>query len=174
MKQAAGGRWQAAGNITLRKSTPEDLPYITTLERHPDNRELIGQWSDEQHLAAIEGRERWSHWIIEADGKPAGYLIPRDCAGQGAGIYIKRILVADKARGIGKRAIGAFLDRAFARGDVGFVWLIVRNENERAQAVYRQLGFERFEPADAEAKRFDAVAEAPLEKCFRMLLRKAP
>jgi len=78
--------------------------------------------------------------------------------------------VADKERGTGQRALSAFLDAAFARAAVGFVWLNVRNENARAQAVYRKLGFERFEPDGEEARRFDAVAEAPLDKCFRMLL----
>jgi RimJ/RimL family protein N-acetyltransferase len=158
--------------VTLRPSRPEDLAFITALERHPDNRQLIGQWSDEEHLRAIEGRERWSHWIIEADGRPAGYLIPRDCVEQGAGIYIKRILVADKERGTGQRALSRFLDAAFAREAVGFVWLIVRNGNARAQAVYSKLGFKPFAPTGAEAQRFDAVAEAPLDQCFRMLLRR--
>jgi ribosomal protein S18 acetylase RimI-like enzyme len=146
------------------------LPFITALERHPENRGLIGQWSDEEHRIAIEGRERWGHWIIEDAGRPAGYIIPRDCAAQGAGIYIKRILVADKERGTGKRAIALFLERIFARDDVPFVWLTVRNENARAQAVYRKLGFEPFEPDAEEMRRFDAVAEAPLAQCFRMRL----
>ena len=174
MKRAEGrkgGRVEGK-SITLRQSRPEDLPFITALERHDDNRQLIGQWSDAEHLAAIEGRERWSHWIIEAGGEPAGYLIPRDCAAQGAGLYIKRLLVGDKERGTGKRALTQFLARAFARPDVDFVWLIVRNENARAQAVYRKLGFEPFEPADDEAIRFDAVAEAPRDQCYRMRLAR--
>jgi RimJ/RimL family protein N-acetyltransferase len=88
------------------------------------------------------------------------------------GIYIKRILVADKERGTGQRALSRFLDAAFAREAVGFVWLIVRNGNARAQAVYSKLGFKPFAPTGAEAQRFDAVAEAPLDQCFRMLLRR--
>jgi len=166
-REARGERGE---QIALRPSRPGDLPYITALERHADNRELIGQWSDEEHLRAIAGGERWSHWIIDSGGRPAGYVIARDCAAHGAGIYIKRILVADKERGTGKRALSLFLERLFARDDVPFVWLTVRNENARAQAVYRKLGFERFEPDAGEARRFDAVAEAPLDKCFRMLL----
>ena len=168
-REAGGGRRK---EVTLRPSRPEDLPFITALERHPENRELIGQWSDEEHARAIEGRERWSHWIIEAGGRPAGYVIPRDCVEQGAGIYIKRILIADKERGTGKLALSRFLEAAFAREAVGFVWLNVRNENARAQAVYREIGFKRFEPVGDEARRFDLVAEAPLEKCFRMLLAR--
>ena len=171
MKGREGAGAEGKG-ISLRPSRLEDLPYITALERHDDNRQLIGQWSDAEHRAAIAGHERWSHWIIEAGGEPAGYLIPRDCAAQGAGLYIKRILVAAKERGTGKRAHAQFLARAFERPDVDFVWLIVRNENARAQALYRKLGFEPFEPAGDEAIRFDAVAEAPRDQCFRMRLAR--
>jgi ribosomal protein S18 acetylase RimI-like enzyme len=49
----------------------------------------------------------------------------------------------------------------------------VRNDNDRAQAVYRKLGFMVFEPGEEEARRFSAVAEAPPDRCFRMILRRA-
>lgn len=152
----------------LRPTRLDDLPFVTALERHPDNSSLIGQWIDEQHLAAIEGRDRWSHWIIEEANVPAGYIISRDCRTQRAGIYIKRLLVARKECGTGTRALGEFLDHAFDAERAECVWLVVRNENDRAQAVYRKLGFERFDAAGEEAERFEAVAEAPPDQCFRM------
>jgi RimJ/RimL family protein N-acetyltransferase len=157
--------------IRLRPSLAADIPFITALERHPDNREQIGQWTDEQHLAAIEGREGWSHWVIERDGRPAGYMIPRDCRAGGAGVYLKRILVADKERGTGQAALEAFVDRAFAEG-AGEVWLIVRDINARAQAVYGKLGFEKFDPDIEEAAKYDALGEPPMARSFRMRLRR--
>ena len=157
--------------ITLRPSTPADLAFVTALERHADNRELIGQWPDDEHLAAIAGRDGWGHWIIEREGAPAGYLIARDCRPQAAGIYIKRVLVGDKERGTGQAAMQAFIRQGRERyGRDARIWLIVRNENLRAQAVYRKLGFERFDPPGDEARRLDAIVEAPAERCFRMTL----
>ena len=154
--------------VTLRPTLDSDLGWVTALERHPDNREAIGQWSDEEHLAAVRGEGGREHWIVERDGARAGYLIAYDCRGRDAGIYVKRILVADRGRGTGKAALAAFLEAALARPGVGNVWLIVRNENIRAQALYEKLGFRRFEPEGAEGARYDAVAEAPMERCFRM------
>ena len=156
--------------IALRRSTAADLPYVTALERHVDNRELIGQWTDEQHRDAIDEREGWSHWILERDGAPAGYLIARDCRAHGAGLYIKRILVGDKGRGTGQAGLAAFIRDARERHGEPLIWLIVRSGNVRAESVYGKLGFVRFEPAPDEARRFDAVAEAPPERCFRMRL----
>lgn len=154
--------------VRLRPSTREDLAWITALERRPDNRTQIGQWTDDEHLAAIERRGAREHWIIERAGERAGYLIAFDCRAGGAGIYVKRILVDRKEAGTGTSALATFLEDAFARAAVDEVWLIVRTENLRAQSVYRRLGFAPFEPGEAEAARYDAVAEAPMGKCFRM------
>jgi ribosomal protein S18 acetylase RimI-like enzyme len=154
--------------IRLRRSRPEDLAWVTALERRPDHVEAIGQWSDAEHLEAIRGRDGREHWIIERDARPAGYLVAYDCRAAGAGIYVKRVLVDEKGRGTGRAALAAFLEDAFARPGAGAVWLIVRNGNERARAVYESLGFERIEPGAEEAARYDAVAEAPAAKCFRM------
>ena len=151
--------------VRLRPSAPADLDFITTLERHPDNRGWIGQWSDAEHLAAIAGEGARSHWIIERDGERAGYLIAYDCRGAGADIYVKRILVKDKSRGTGRMALDAFVAKAF-QGGADAVWLIVRDTNARAQAMYRAVGFGRFEPADA--SRYDSAAEPPAQGYFRM------
>ena len=154
--------------MRLRPSEEADLGWITALERRHDHLEVIGQWSDAQHRDAIQGRDAREHWIIERGGAPAGYLIAYDCRSRGAGLYVKRILVDAKEQGTGRAALAAFLSEAFARPGVDAVWLIVRNGNERARAVYEKLGFEPFMPSAEEAARYDAVAEAPPEKCFRM------
>ena len=159
--------------VALRRSRPEDLAFVTALARHGDNNGFIGQWSDEEHLAAIAGKGKREHWIIERDGRAAGYLIAYDCRFLDAGFYVKRILVSDKERGTGRDALRQFVDRAFAMNGVSCVWLIVRDFNVRAQHVYAKLGFSRFDPADAEERRrYDSWAEAPAEGSWRMRLAR--
>ena len=158
--------------VTLRRSRPADLAFITGLERDPENRDFIGQWSDAEHLAAIARENRREHWIIEHDGIPAGYLIAYDCHQAGAGFHVKRLLVEEKNRGIGREALGLFDAHAFALEGVSCVWLIVRDWNTRAQKVYSKLGYTRFDPGPEEATRYDAAAEAPGEGAFRMRLAK--
>src|SRR5688500_14283423 len=147
--------------VTLRPTGAADLAFVTGLERRPDNVELIGQWTDAQHLDAIAGKDRREHWVIEREGRPEGYLIAYDCSGAGVGIYVKRVLVDRKERGTGTAALVAFLELAFSRPGVDSVWLIVRGHNRRAQAVYEKLGFVKLDPSLEEARRYDAVAEAP-------------
>ena len=49
----------------------------------------------------------------------------------------------------------------------------VADEAEDVLLLADNLGFERFEPSADEAATFDAVAEAPLDQCFRMVVRAA-
>ena len=149
-----------------------DLDYVTTLERRNDNREHIGQWSDWEHLDAIEGRNGRGHWMIERDGKRAGYLIAYDCRARDAGFYVKRILVDRKDAGTGGAALAWFVHRAFAQQGASCVWLMVREANVRGRHVYEKLGFARFDPAPDEARRYDAFEEAPRDGVFRMRLDK--
>jgi RimJ/RimL family protein N-acetyltransferase len=155
--------------ITLRPSRAEDLAFVTALERRDDHREAIGQWTDLEHLATMQSPRR-EHWIIEGEDGPAGYLIAYDCRAQDAGMYVKRILVADKNRGTGTLALARFLDRAFFELRAKFAWLIVFESNARGMAVYRRLGFHRFDPVGDVARRFNDAAEPPKAGSLRMLL----
>jgi len=159
--------------ITLRRTRPADLEFVTALERHPDNRGFVGQWSDAEHREAIGATTAREHWVIERDGQKAGYLIAYDGRPRSRSIYVKRILVADKELGTGKAALTRYLDEAFARDGIEFVWLLVREWNTRAQAVYRRLAFQRYDPAPAEAAELAAYAEAPGAESFRMRLDAA-
>lgn len=155
--------------IALRPSRPGDLDFVTGLERRADHVDAVGQWTDVEHLAAMQSPKR-EHWIIESDGTPVGYLIAFDCRGDDAGLYVKRILVADKDKGTGTLALSKFLDRAFFELRVKLVWLIVREGNARALNVYRRLGFHRFDPVGEVARRFNDAGHLPGPGTFRMLL----
>ena len=158
--------------VSLRPTTRADLDFVTTLERRDDNRDFIGQWSDWEHMGAIEGRDGRSHWVIERDGERAGYLIAYDCRAGDAGFYVKRILVDRKDAGTGTAALERFVAHAFAKPDVSCVWLMVRAANARGQYVYRKLGFRHFEPSLAEAPRYDRFESAPGDGVFRMRLQR--
>ncbi|HUQ27619.1 MAG TPA: GNAT family N-acetyltransferase [Usitatibacter sp.] len=158
--------------VELRPSTRGDLDFITALERRPDNVEQIGQWSDWEHLAAIEGRNNRSHWVIEREGERAGYLIAYDCRAADAGFYVKRILVDRKDGGTGTEALRRFIASAFKREGTSCVWLMVREANARGRHVYEKLGFQRFDPTIDEARRYDEFESAPGDGVLRMRLSR--
>ena len=126
--------------IQLLSTTPADLDFVLALEHHPDNRDFIGQWTRAEHLASMARTNR-QHLVIAADdGDRLGYLIAYDVIAAGYGIYVKRIAVTDRARGIGRAALAEFAPRAWERG-APLVSLAVRPHNERAQRCYRAVGF---------------------------------
>jgi predicted GNAT superfamily acetyltransferase len=96
-------------------------------------------------------------------------MIVADRQGPEGGVYVKRILVADKERGTGKAALRAFIAEALGRPGRRFVWLNLREPNACARAVYRALGFERFEPSLEEG----AGGEMPHQGVFSMRIPAA-
>jgi len=129
--------------VSLRATTAGDLPFVLALERDPENAPFIGRWTREEHVAAIEARDR-EHWIIAraSDGSPLGFLLAFDLRAADLGVYVKRIAISEKARGLGREALGRFARHAFADLHASHLWLTVFPENERAQRSYRALGFE--------------------------------
>lgn len=149
--------------ILIRPTQPSDLDRVLEIERDPANTPFIGQWSPAEHLAAIERADRF-HCAIEragdARGQVAGYLIAYDLSSIGLGIFVKRIAVEEKSRGVGRAALARFVEqveRERAQA-TGVVWLTVFADNARAQRAYAALDF-RVLDLTSEARRFlhDAV-----------------
>jgi RimJ/RimL family protein N-acetyltransferase len=136
--------------IRLRPTIPADLDFVLALEHHPDQKPYIGQWTREQHLETMARSDR-EHWIIDRaeDATPQGYLIAYDARDAGYGIYIKRIAITEKSKGVGREALREFLAHAFGDCHAASVWLAVRRHNARAQRAYAAVGFiERPLPPD--------------------------
>ena len=127
-------------HVSLRPALAADLDQILALEHRPDNREFIGQWPREEHLASMARPDRQHLVMTGTDAEFLGYLIAYDVSAAGFGVYIKRIAVTERSLGIGRAALEAFGRRPPASLSP-FVCLAVRPHNERAQRSYRAVGF---------------------------------
>lgn len=157
----------------MRRTTAADLDFVMALEHHDDQRPYIGQWPREQHEAAL-ARPDWEHWIIAnaKDGSPLGYIIAFDVRHTGEGIYVKRIAVTDKSRGIGREALQALVDHAFHDLGAESVCLAVRHHNERARRMYRALGFADVAQTPDERRLFNQTVDAFGDECAVMRVTK--
>ena len=74
-----------------------------------------------------------------SDGEREGFVIAYDGVARGLGVYVKRIVVGAKSRGLGREALARLL--AHARGDLGatFAWLNVAADNARRLGLAVQL-----------------------------------
>lgn len=137
--------------VRLRPTRESDLDFVLRLEADPENSPFVGSWTRDEHRAAIEADDR-EHWIVEAldPVRPAGYLIAFDQIAAGRGVHIKRIVIAEKSRGMGREALTQLVRRAVAQRKAPFVWLDVLADNARAQAAYRAAGFAARRMSEAE------------------------
>ena len=128
--------------ISLRSTRETDLDFVLRQESDPENSPFVGSWTRDRHRAAISADD-WEHWIITAgaEGRSVGYLIVVDLRADGRGVHLKRMVVSEKRRGIGRRALERLSVHLFERFDPPFIWLDVLADNERAQAAYRAAGF---------------------------------
>ncbi|MCU1416763.1 MAG: tsaD [Schumannella sp.] len=123
----------------MRRATPEDLDALMALETaiYPDD-----AWSSA--TMASELANPYGHYLVETgeDGAIVAYAGLLAPLGTGQG-DIQTVTVAPEARrqGIARCLLSTLIDEARRRG-AEELFLEVRVDNEAAQALYRELGFE--------------------------------
>jgi diamine N-acetyltransferase len=138
--------------IRLRPTLLDDLPYVLSLERAGDNRPFITPWERPQHEAAVRFPD-FRHFIIEAgdDWAACGYALLVGCKSQHKNLELKRLVVADKGKGVGRSCVRLLKRMAFEDFAAHRFWLDVKSNNPRAKHIYEAEGF---------------VAEGVLRECL--------
>ena len=124
-----------SGEAVIRRMNRDDLDAVTAIEKAT----FAVPWSRESFRQELERNVAARYLVAEADGKVVGYA--------GAWVildesHITNIAVLEEWRG---RGIGRQLTRALLQylSNLGacYATLEVRVSNERAQNLYRNLGF---------------------------------
>jgi RimJ/RimL family protein N-acetyltransferase len=128
--------------IRICKTTPDDLAYVLQQERLPENAEFVGQWTEAQHLAALDDDD-CGHWIIEAqiDFRKVGYMILRGLTNPHGSVECMRLAISEKAQGFGRAALRLMKQIVFEHFHAHRLWLDVRDFNTRARGLYESEGF---------------------------------
>ena len=142
------------GCISVRATTRHDLDFVLCLEHDPENAQYIIPWTPAQHRYAISMSD-FAHWIIQAepDDHAVGYLILAGLGQADRNVECKRLVIQEKGRGYGRRALRLMEKVAFERLRAHRLWLDVMEHNERARRLYRSLGY---------------VEEGTLRECLRV------
>ncbi len=99
--------------IKLRETTKSDIQHVITLERDPVNIQYVRQWSEEQHISALES-DHYGHYIIEDRNRDfLGYVILTGLDNPDKSIEFKRIVITNKSQGLGKKAIQLIKELVF-------------------------------------------------------------
>lgn len=125
-----------AEGCRIRPARPADAAALAELER-----QCFGDpWSEASFREALASPFCFGLIAASVDGRPVGYLLARELAGNGE---ILNLAVAPdrRRRGVARMLLADALD-AFESRQTTQVYLEVRESNESARALYGAAGFE--------------------------------
>ena len=126
--------------MTLRRATLDDLPFLLDLEQRFRDLGFVG--GDDAHTHARQVADPdCLYWIVEEKSERAGYVVLRSLKSINRCLELKRIVIAEPERGLGRIVLRAIMDKAFSELSAHRLWLDVYDDNHRARHVYRSLGF---------------------------------
>ncbi len=126
--------------MTLRPATLEDLPFLLELEASFRSQGFVGGDSAETHQRQLSDPD-CRYWVVDEEGERAGYVILRGLSSINRSIELKRIVIKDPGRGLGRQVLRTLIDRAFQELSAHRLWLDVFESNARARHLYASLGF---------------------------------
>jgi len=128
-------------DIFLRPTQEAEIDAVLGMEQNPVNTSFIRQWSRDQHLSALAD-DHYGHFIVEEDqGEMMGYVILTGLDDPDKSIEFKRIVIHEKGRGLGRKAVLLVKAKVFEEFNAHRLWLEVMPTNQRAHALYESMGF---------------------------------
>ncbi|HOJ77348.1 MAG TPA: HAD-IA family hydrolase [Bacillota bacterium] len=129
-------------NLIIRRTEQTDIGFVTEAENHPENSMFVSQWTEKEHLQALQD-EAVLHLTIETklNKKRVGYLIIAGINNPNKNIELKRIVIVDKGLGYGKETIQLIKNLIFKQYNAHRLWLDVKLNNIRARTLYQAAGF---------------------------------
>jgi len=119
-----------------------DLDYVVGVETDTRNRPFITPWDRTQHEGAVRIPD-FRHFIVEIDdpGRRTGFVILQGCRNPHRSVELKRIVLQDKGRGLGRACVRLLKRMAFFDLHAHRFWLDVKQLNLRALKLYISEGF---------------------------------
>ena len=129
----------STAELRLRPTREDDLDYVVSAQRDPDNAPFLLDSPRAEHLGWLRDPLH-RHVIAEAAGRPVGFVLLRLHPGDRA-VELRRIAVTEKGRGYGRATLALVARQAFEQYAAHRLWLDVMPHNERALSLYRSAGF---------------------------------
>lgn len=127
--------------LVIRKAHISDADFMSSVERDEDNSPWVANWPLGWRIAKF-GDEDFLQTIIEKeDGTPIGFIIFRDMLNKESKIQLKRIAIVEKGKGYGKEALYLAQQLAFEVFGTKQLYLYTKENNLRAQSIYKATGF---------------------------------
>lgn len=131
-----------SSEIGLKPASENDIEYIMAQEQSPENNQYVSNWSKEEHLCTINSTTGKEFIIFDRkNNKAAGFVIILGLNSDDNNILIKRLVITDKNKGLGRKTLELLKKWAFETLHAHRLWLDVKEFNERAKHLYQSTGF---------------------------------
>ncbi len=151
-------------NFKWRPTEVEDLDFVIELEK--EGYPYVLKWSKDKHKEAINNNDI-KHLILCEEYEKIGYCILAGFEKGNDNIEIKRIVISEKNRGIGRKSLEALIKYLFEKMEIHRVWLDYHEFNEVGAYLYESMGFKKDgvlrESLKFEGKYYDVVVLSMLE-----------
>jgi diamine N-acetyltransferase len=127
--------------LSLRATSADELPLAYAEEADPGTRCWLGDTSPAWHHGLLEAMDA-EHLTIVCGDRPAGFVVLAGIGDASGSVELRRIVTyqSHRGQGIGRLAMIAALERAFAVYGAHRVWLDVKPGNSVARNLYTSLG----------------------------------
>ncbi len=131
---------RAEGPLTLTDAEETDLEWILNVEDTAVQGGFVSGDSAINHQRQMADQS-CLYMIAKRGDEPVGYVILRGILGGEPVVELKRIVITKTDAGHGQGVMGLLMHKVFDEIGAHRLWLDVAEDNERAQHVYRKLGF---------------------------------
>jgi ribosomal protein S18 acetylase RimI-like enzyme len=133
--------------IIVRPGTAADIDAVAALETEPDTAGWLGETGRAWHLRVLANPDA-EHLVATSpaardDEEMTGFTVLAGLHRPDRLIELRRMVIAAERRGagLGRRLLRAAVARAYDQHGAQRVWLDVKDDNVRAQALYESEGF---------------------------------
>ena len=127
--------------LVIRKARIADADFMQSVELDADNSPWVANWPLGWRITKL-GDEDFLQTVIEkTDGTPIGLLIFRGMRTVQEKFELKRIALIEKGKGYGKEALYLAQKLAFEVFQTPYLYLGTKENNLRAQSIYKATGF---------------------------------
>lgn len=127
-------------SLILRLTTENDLPFVFEIEKKAADERFVTSETIENHKLYLSDSDI-RHFIIEEDEKAVGYAILAGLDDANENVEFRRMVIAEKGNGFGRRALRLIKKLAFEELNAHRLWLDVKDFNERARKLYESENF---------------------------------
>lgn len=127
-------------DLILRLTTENDLPFVFEIEKKAADDRFVTSETIEDHKLYLDDSDI-RHFVIEADEKAVGYAILAGLNDRNENIEFRRLVIAEKGKGFGRRVLQLIKKLAFEELNAHRLWLDVKDFNERARKLYESENF---------------------------------